>query len=220
MDSATGLIHDVNKQAEVLLGMPTEAIIGMHYTLVHPVEELESVKKLFEKYAETDKSLTSEEIFVQNRDGRQIPVEISTSVFASDGKKFILGVLRDITERRWADEQNKTIIRTALDGFWILDIQGRILEVNETYCNLTGYSNEELLKKSVFDIEALEVHSDTEKHIQRIIETGGDRFESKHRCKDGRIIDIDVSVNYVDEKGGRFFAFIRDITKDKEMEAG
>ncbi len=126
VDSETGLIHDANKQSEVLLGMPTEAIIGMHYTPVHPVDELGNVKKLFQKYAETDKSLTSEEIFAQNRDGRQIPVEISTSVFESDGKKFILGVLRDINERKWVEEQNKTIIRTAFDGFWMLDIQGRL----------------------------------------------------------------------------------------------
>ncbi len=100
VDSETGLIQDVNEQVEVLLGIPTEEIIGMHYALVHPINELEGVKKLFEKYAEADKSLTSEGILIQNRDGRKVPVEISTSVFESDGKKFILGVLRDITEHK------------------------------------------------------------------------------------------------------------------------
>ncbi|MGR3303468.1 MAG: PAS domain S-box protein, partial [Candidatus Scalindua sp.] len=46
---------------------------------------------------------------------------------------------------------------------------------------------------------------------------GGARFESKHRCKDGSIIDIEVSTNYLNTKGGRFFSFIRDITEQKQI---
>jgi len=130
----------------------------------------------------------------------------------------ILGTYEDITERKEAEVQNRTVLRTALDGFWVVDIQGRILEVNDAYCNLTGYGREELLKMSIPDVEVLERHEDTEKHIQQIIKTGGDRFESKHRCKDGRIVDIDVSVNYLKTKGGRLFVFIRDITERKKAE--
>ena len=68
------------------------------------------------------------------------------------------------------------IIRTAMDGFWLIDIKGRILEVNDSYCRLTGYSRQELLAMSVFDLRAQEKPEDTKRHIQRIIESGGERF--------------------------------------------
>ena len=110
------------------------------------------------------------------------------------------------------------IIRTAMDGFWLIDIKGRILEVNDSYCRLTGYSRQELLAMSVFDLRAQEKPEDTKRHIQRIIESGGELFESKHRCKDGRIVDLDVSVNYLDVEGGRLFAFLRDITGHKKTQ--
>src|SRR3990167_5589980 len=110
------------------------------------------------------------------------------------------------------------IVRMAMDGFWLIDVQGRILEVNDSYCRLIGYSRQELLAMSVFDLRAQEKPEDTKRHIQRIIESGSDRFESKHRCKDGRIVDLEVSVNYLDAEGGRLFAFLRDITERKLAE--
>ncbi|HBU08324.1 MAG TPA: hypothetical protein DEA99_03825, partial [Candidatus Omnitrophica bacterium] len=59
---------------------------------------------------------------------------------------------------------------------------------------------------------------DTKRHIQRIIASGGDRFESNHRCKDGRIVDLEVSVNYLAVEAGRLFAFLRDITERKKRQ--
>ncbi|MEK6564268.1 MAG: PAS domain S-box protein [Candidatus Omnitrophota bacterium] len=99
------------------------------------------------------------------------------------------------------------IIRTAMDSFWLTDIQGRILEVNDSYCRLTGYSRQELLTMPISEVEAREKPEDTQRHIQRIIESGSDRFESKHRCKDGRIVDLEVSVNYLAVEGGRLLPF-------------
>ncbi len=110
------------------------------------------------------------------------------------------------------------VIRTAMDGFWLTDIQGRILEVNDAYCRLTGYSRQELLTMPISEVEAREKPEDTQRHIQRIIESGSDRFESKHRCKDGRIVDLEVSVNYLAVEGGRLFAFLRDITERKKRQ--
>ena len=114
--------------------------------------------------------------------------------------------------------RHNLIIRTAMDGFWLIDIQGRILEVNDSYCRLIGYSCQELLTMSVFDLRANEKPEDTKRHIQRIIASGGDRFESNHRCKDGRIVDLEVSVNYLAVEGGRLFAFLRDITERKKRQ--
>ena len=83
---------------------------------------------------------------------------------------------------------------------------------------MIGYSRDELLRMSVKDVEALETISGVAKHINKIVESGYDRFETRHRAKDGKVIDIEVSVNYCKEQDDRFFAFLRDITERKRYE--
>lgn len=124
----------------------------------------------------------------------------------------------DITEQKQSEQQYETIVRTSMDGFWIMDIKGRFLDVNDTYCQLIGYTRDELLKMKISDIEAKEVSVETKQHINQVIEKGYDRFETKHRCKDGRIIDVDISVTHSGGRDRRLVVFARDITERKQME--
>ena len=128
------------------------------------------------------------------------------------------GTVQDITERKWSEEQYRTIVRTAMDGFWVTDAQGKILDVNDSYCRLSGYSRAELLTMSIADLEALELPGETARHIGRVKEKGYDRFESRHRTKTSQVIDVEVSVNFTEDEGGRFFVFVRDITERKRVE--
>jgi PAS domain S-box-containing protein len=105
-----------------------------------------------------------------------------------------------------------------MDGIWLLDTQGRFVEVNETYCRMSGYSMQELLTMSISDVECLETASDTAAHIKKIMEQGEDRFESQHRRKDGSIYDVEVSVQYRPADGGQFVVFLQDITERKRAE--
>jgi len=124
---------------------------------------------------------------------------------------------REIAERKRAEEKHGLIIKTALDGFWINDLKGRFLEVNESYCNMIGYTREELLTMSISDIEALEKPEDIAQRMKRVIEQSHDRFETRHRRKDGQILDIEVSINYVPMEE-QCFVFLRDITVRKRVE--
>ncbi len=121
---------------------------------------------------------------------------------------------------RESEERHRTIIQTAMDGFWLADKQGRLLEVNEAYCRMSGYSAQELLAMRIPELEAVESADDTAAHIQKIMAQGEDRFESRHRRKDGSIFDIEVSVRYRSDEGGRFMGFSRDITRRKMAEDG
>ncbi|TAK36931.1 MAG: PAS domain-containing sensor histidine kinase [Chloroflexota bacterium] len=121
-------------------------------------------------------------------------------------------------ERERAEEEYKTILRTAIDGFWLADTQGHFLDVNDAYCRLMGYSREELLGMRIQDVEAMETPEETARHIRRIMETGSDRFETRHRRKDGTIVDIEVSINHLEGDSGRLFVFLRDITERKRAE--
>ncbi|HEY4697638.1 MAG TPA: PAS domain S-box protein [Gallionella sp.] len=124
----------------------------------------------------------------------------------------------EIDERKRKEGEYRTLIQTSLDGFFINDFSGRILDVNEALCQMLGYTREELLRMSIPDIEASESSEETAAHIQKIIRTGSDRFQTRHRRKDGAVIDVEASAQYVAELGERFFAFIRDITERKRME--
>ncbi|MBI5674868.1 MAG: PAS domain S-box protein [Nitrospirae bacterium] len=128
------------------------------------------------------------------------------------------GIVQDITERKQAEVKYKTILDTAMDSFYIIDAQqGNILEVNDAYCSLIGYSRTELLKMSLRDIEASENPAKIAEHMQFIIKNGSDRFETRHRSKDGRILDLETSVNYMRE-ANKFFVFMHDITERKLAE--
>ena len=115
-------------------------------------------------------------------------------------------------------EQYQIMLRTIMDGFWIVDAQGRFLEANDAYCRLTGYSRQELLSMSIPDVEASERPEETARHIEKVVQTGADHFETHHRCKDGRIVDLEVSVNYSSSEGGRMYVFFQNVTERKQAE--
>lgn len=125
---------------------------------------------------------------------------------------------RDEEARRQSEERHRSILRTAMDGIWSLDAQGRFIEANETYCRMSGYSMPELLTMSVSDVVTFETASDTAAHIQKVMELGEDRFESRHRRKDGSVYDVEVSVQYRTDDSGRFVVFVHDISERKHAE--
>ena len=116
------------------------------------------------------------------------------------------------------DEWHRIILQAAMDGFWLADMDGRILEVNETYCKMSGYSMRELRAMRIPDLEAIEKAEDTFAHSDKVMAQGEDRFESRHRRKDGTLFDVEVSVQYRPLEGGRLVAFLRDITESKRAE--
>jgi signal transduction histidine kinase len=68
------------------------------------------------------------------------------------------------------------------------------------------------------DLETKESADETAAHMQQIVAKGEDRFESRHRRKDGSVFDVEVSVQYRPENGGRFVVFLQDITERKQAE--
>jgi PAS domain S-box-containing protein len=112
----------------------------------------------------------------------------------------------------------RSVLKSGLDGFYLVDTQGRLLQVNDAYCTMSGYAREELLQMRVADVECAESEQDVAAHIELIIRQGTDRFESRHRRKNGQIINIETSVNFQTFGGGRFFCFLRDITERKIAE--
>ncbi len=126
---------------------------------------------------------------------------------------------RQAAERLADREQHlNTVLRTTLDGFWLVDRTGRLLEVNEAYCAMSGFSREELLRMHIADLECAETKDEIAAHMDRVVREGRDRFETRHRRKDGGVIEVEVGAAYVELAGGRFVGYCRDITEQKQAQ--
>ncbi|MFI3120992.1 MAG: PAS domain S-box protein [Methylococcaceae bacterium] len=130
------------------------------------------------------------------------------------------GIALDISERKQAEQtlhQLKAMIDLSLDGFWIVDLMGNLLQANEAYAKISGYSVNELVKMRISQLEALEGPEQIKAHIAKIATEGYDLFETKHRHKAGHYLDIEVSVAFLPEFQ-QFCVFCRDISERKRME--
>jgi PAS domain S-box-containing protein len=132
-----------------------------------------------------------------------------------------LKTLKEIENRKLmeaTEKRHKSILKTAMDGYWLIDSTGRLLEVNDTYCHMSGYSEDDLLTRHISDLDAVENLKVVTQRIEKIISQGSDRFETKHRRKDGTVFDVEISVQYRPEEDGLFVCFIRDMTERKSSE--
>lgn len=106
-----------------------------------------------------------------------------------------------------------------VDAVYWMDSKAQIIDVNETACSMLGYTREELLNFTVFDIDP---DFTADKWINTWEALKGQvklTIETKHRTKDGRIIPVEITANYL-SFGGRELdcAFARDISQRKRTE--
>ncbi len=150
----------------------------------------------------------------------------SSIILATDGVPVrAVGSHIDITDRKQAEEElrlrdelQRTILQTTADGYWLVDHEGRLTDVNEAGCRLLGYSRDELLGMAIGDIDAVETTADTAARIERIIKTGSEIFETWHRRQDGTLVPVEISVTRIDTGRHHLVCFCRDLTERKRAE--
>ncbi|MEO8358911.1 MAG: response regulator [Vicinamibacteria bacterium] len=121
------------------------------------------------------------------------------------------------TQLRRAYEEQSAILRTALDGFFMADYQGRLLDVNESSSRMLGYTREEFLKMSLADLSIATAETKAAT-VEELKQRGPARFSGPQRHKDGHNIFVEMSVNYLPHAGGRIFCFARDVTERQAAE--
>ena len=104
-DAETGIILDVNRQGEILVGRSRYEIIGMHQAQLHPESESDRYRDIFSEHGRRINRIT-DGLVVQHSNGYVIPVEISASVTQLQGRRIIQGIFRDITERKKREEEH------------------------------------------------------------------------------------------------------------------
>jgi PAS domain S-box-containing protein len=210
-----------------VLGFTADEMIGRSFLDIMAPEEIEKSIAAFSELLTTRESIRDYENWNVRKDKTLVCILTNASPIFDDQGNLVgyRGADKDITTRKLAEmeirksnEKHLTVLRTAMDGFCLVDLQGRLIEVNHSLCRMTGYSEEELLNMYITDLEDLETAEDTARHIKNLASKKEDRFFSRHRRKDGSTFEIEASVQFQDLDGGRFVAFIRDVTEAKMAE--
>jgi len=119
-----------------------------------------------------------------------------------------------------ADQIFDAFLSLSRDGVYIVGEDAGFQEVNPAYCNLLGYSREELLTLSIPGVEANESPEVIFRRIEAIKVSGAARFETVHRRKDGTKVDVEISATHIKVKGvGLFLSIVRDLTRRRLEEA-
>ncbi len=208
----------VNQEACDHVGYGREELLRMR---PEQIKSRESSEKIPERLARIrrDGECTFEAVHV-HRNGRHIPVEMHVRVIEHGGQRIILNICRNIASRERSEIEYRKIIHATGDGYWMVNAQdARIIDVNDTFCNMVGYSREELLSMCISDLETVESPEETAARIRKVIATGHDLFATRHRHKEGHLVELEMSVSYADIRGGVIFVFVRDISERKRQEA-
>ena len=182
------------------------------------------VKEIFE----TGKDHVVHEQSVPGPDGQRVWIEITANpirdekgniVAASELSVFINERKQLESKLREAEKRYHALFDKAPLGILIIDSTGTAVEFNEEAHRQLGYSKEEFEKLTVSDYEVLETPNETRAHMKKILKTGKDEFETKHRTKTGEIRDIINTVQVIELSGKKFFHVItRDINEQKKAE--
>jgi PAS domain S-box-containing protein len=158
----------------------------------------------------------------RRKDGKIIPVEVTTRLFHWGGTEYNLGFARDISERKKAEEtlreserRLKTIAQATFEGIGITE-SGTVIDINARMANMLGYERDELLGRNVMELVAPESREYVEGMMR---EEFPDSYEHQALRKDGSVITVEVRGKQSVYKGKNVrITAIRDITERKKHE--
>jgi PAS domain S-box-containing protein len=154
-DTDTGLIVDANGAAEALCGRSLEELRSMHHTELHPQENAERARQGFQNNSRIP-GLT--EGLILHKDGHRIPIEIASSHLTNiDGRRMLVGVFRDTTERervreslRQSEERFRQVAESAGEFIWEVDATGLYVYASPIVAKILGYTPEEIMGRMYF----------------------------------------------------------------------
>jgi len=152
-------------------------------------------------------------------------MDVRTSLMTHNGRPSgVLVVARDVTDQRRrekeireSEERHRSILQTSMDGFYVTDMEGRFLTVNEAYSRICGFTEHELRAMRIADLSVKPAEEVTS-YIRELIARGQDRFETLMRHKNGSTLPVEVTISYRAEDGGRLVGFLRDMTDHRKQE--
>jgi PAS domain S-box-containing protein len=205
-----GRIEMINSAGCKLLGFSRKELLGKDWVehFILP-EDRENIRDFFAGIisgVEKHQPYHKNHILIRGGERRMISWH-NTVLTDSDGKiGGILSTGEDITNEVQAEEcirrserRYRRFVEHVPDALFIYDVRGRVVDVNEQACAGLGYSREELLSLSVFDIDLDFPRARAEAAIRQTLQADGPlTFQGTHRCKDGHTFPVEAKVNVLE----------------------
>jgi len=220
-------IFAANGAACRMLGYTREELLRMTIADIDVPEQTEKIPAILDRlFSEGNAVFETEHV---RKDGSRVQVLVSIRTFDLHGTMVMLSIVRDITERKKAEESlqeskefSENLIASMRDGFSVLDNNGLHIQVNPALCRMTGFSREELLGTGPpHPYWPQEEYQHIQSAFQRTLKGDFNDFELVFKRKNGERFPVIVSPSWIrDEEGNpkTYFATFKDITERKRAE--
>ncbi|MFN7944419.1 MAG: PAS domain S-box protein [Blastocatellia bacterium] len=224
-----GQIALINSQAEQLTGYSREELLGAPVEMLVPERFRQQhgiYRAGFQASPEVRKMGAGRELFCLHRNGSEVPVEIGLNPLRIADDEFVLISIIDITERRKAQEASAhlaAIVASSADAILSKTLDGIITSWNAAAERMFGYQPQEIIGQSILRLIPADHRPEEDRILARL--RAGERirhYETVRLTKDGRVIDVSLTISPVSDNTGRITgasSIIRDITEQKLAEA-
>ncbi len=220
IEPETACIVDANPAASQFYGYSVEKLKSMNFTELNssPKEDvLDSINKSMSE--QQNYYIASHRV----RSGEIRVVEIHTGPVELNSGKLLNTIIHDITDRKRAEEKlhlAAKIIENSNEALITTDNMGRVVDVNEAFCKITGYSREDVLSQ-MEDLFQLGIKESNSEIWETVFSTGAWQGEVWDKRKNGELYPKLLSVSSVKNNEGvgtHYVGTFSDITKIKKAE--
>jgi PAS domain S-box-containing protein len=224
-----GCYRMVNPAYVELYGYAVDEMLGQHFSMVMSQGDQALALSLHQKFLTSGGEL-KREWRVNRRDGAVVDISSeSVRVTSNTGLPNRLVYVLDITERKRAElllRQSESKLRSLFDwsplGLQLTNVKGQYIEVNAAFCDITGYTRDELIGSNYRDITPVQYQ---EVDGTRLVASNATNllapFEKEYIHKDGHLVPVRLLGVQVEGDGGQaaFWIIVEDITQRRRVQA-
>jgi PAS domain S-box-containing protein len=215
----------VNSQTERLFGYSRTELVGRKVDVLVPEWLREGDPKARNEYIVAHSVGSSLELHGRRKDGAEFPIEMSLSPLETEDGTLVSSTIRDVTERRRADELRfrlAAIVDSSVDAIVAETLSGTITSWNHGAERIFGYTAEEAIGQPITMLSPAGSQSEEPKILQRLSRRECiESFETKRCRKDGQVIDVSITISPVLNRDGNLIGasnVARDISDRKRAD--
>jgi PAS domain S-box-containing protein len=221
-----GIIVECNDRLCEIFGCSLDEMLGTNGFRFFTTESLEIILENVKRQNEAPYEVTG-----IRKDGSLFPVEIGGKPILYDDRELRLIAIRDITERKKAEQairesevRFRSTFEQAAVGLLHVDLDGRLIRANQKISDISGYSREELLAMSIFDLIDQQYLENDMKIFMQVMKGEVENYVSEKLCamKNGEACWINLNVSRVTDdlthRAIYFVAVVEDISERKKSD--
>ncbi len=223
-----GLILSLNGVGERMFGYDDKEVLGKNVSILMPEPYRSNHDHYIKQYRMGNGGASigvSRKLKAQSKDGHIFPIELTITVIQQGGEDIFIGLIRDITERQLARQQERLaskVMENSLESIVITDTRNRIQYVNPAFCEITGYSFAEAIGKNPSFLASGRHDGVFYGAMWKSInEQGSWQGEIWDRRKDGTLYLKWLSITAIEDRAGEVTNYVgiaSDITERKQSE--